>query len=72
MAFWGKPGAMIMDRCMYTAYKLPLMTFTCNNNYKHNTSTVLSVQACNCAAVQLHEQVNGILEKKFVPVRHES
>ena len=33
-------------------------TFTCNNNYKHNTLYVLSVQA----TVQQHEQVNGILE----------
>ena len=31
---------------------------TCNNNYKHNTLYVLSVQA----TVLLHEQVNGILE----------
>ena len=53
MALWGEPGAMI-DACIH----LPLMTFTCNNNYKHNTLYVLSVQA----TVQLHEQVNGILE----------
>ena len=31
---------------------------TCNNNYKHNTLYILSVQA----TVQLHEQVNGIIE----------
>ena len=31
---------------------------TCNDNYKHNTLYVLSVQA----TVVLHEQVNGILE----------
>ena len=54
MASWGEPGAMI-DACIHL---LPLMTFTCNNDYKHNTCTVLSVQA----TVQLHEQVNGILE----------
>ena len=38
---------------------IPLMTsHTCNNNYKYNTLYVLSVQA----TVQVHEQVNGILE----------
>ena len=52
MALWGKPGAMIDD------LHLPMMTFTCNNNYKHNILYVLSVQA----TVQLHKQVNGILE----------
>ena len=46
MALWGEPGAMING--MYT-----LITdyLTWNNNYKHNTHTVLSVQA----TVQLHE-----------------
>ena len=29
------------DRCIH----LPLMTSICNNNYKHNTLYVLSVQA---------------------------
>ena len=53
MGLCGEPGAMI-DVCIH----LPLMTFTCNNNYKHNTLYVLSVQA----TVQLHEQVNGTLE----------
>ena len=56
MALWGEPGAIMV----------PLMTFTCNNNYKHNTLYILSVQA----TVQLHEQVNGIW--KFVPICHES
>ena len=53
MALWGEPGAMIDG--MYT---LTTDDFTCNNNYKHNTLYVFSVQA----TVQLHEQVNGILE----------
>ena len=44
MALWGEPGAMIAGMC--------------NNNYKHNTRYVLSVQA----TVRLHKQVNGILE----------
>ena len=35
----GEPGAMI-DACIH----LPLMTFTCNNNYK-NIRTVLSNSA---------------------------
>ena len=48
MALWGKPGAMIDA---YNIIYLPLMIFTCNNNYKHNTRTVLSVQT----TVQLHE-----------------
>ena len=50
MALWGKPGAM-MDACIH----LPLMTFICNNDYKHKTQyshTVLSVQA----TVQLHDR----------------
>ena len=51
MALWGEPGAMIDD--MYT---LTTDDLTCNNNSKHNTLYVLSVQA----TVQLHEQVNGI------------
>ena len=47
--------AWCYDRCIH----LPLMmTSTCNNNYKHNTLYVLSVQA----TVQLHEQVNDILK----------
>ena len=50
MALWGEPGAMIDG--MYT------LTTTCNNNYKHNTLYVLSVQA----TMRLHEQVNDILE----------
>ena len=49
------------DRCMYTLTTRAIRRY---NNYKHNT--VLSVQAI----VQLHKQVNGILE--FVPVCHES
>ena len=53
MALWGKPGAMIDS--MYT---LTTDDLTCNNNYKHNTLYILSLQA----TVQLHEQVNGILE----------
>ena len=57
MALWGEPGAMI------DGIHLPLMIFTCNNNYKHNTLYILSVQA----TVWLHEQV-----KKFVPICHES
>ena len=35
-----------------------MTSHTCNNNYKYNTLYVLSVQA----TVQVHEQVNGILE----------
>ena len=50
MALWGEPGTMIDGMYIH----LP----TCNNNYKHNTLYVLSVQA----TVLLHEQVNGILE----------
>ena len=53
MALWGEPGAMING--MYT---LTTDDLTCNNNYKHNTLYVLSVQA----TVLLHEQFNGILE----------
>ena len=53
MALWGEPGAMIDS--MYT---LTTDDLTCNNNYKHSTLYVLSVQA----TVLLHEQVNGILE----------
>ena len=54
MALWGEPGAMIDG--MYT---LTTDGFTCNNNNnKHYTLYVLSVQA----TVLLHEQVNGILE----------
>ena len=53
MALWGESGAMIDG--MYT---LTTDDLTCNNNYKHNTLYVLSVQA----TVLLHEQVNGILE----------
>ena len=52
MALWGEPGAI---DGMYT---LTTDDLTCNNNYKHNTLYVLSVQA----TVRLHEQVNGILE----------
>ena len=51
MALRGEPGAMI-DHTLTTD------DLTCNNNYKHNTLYVLSVQA----TVRLHEQVNGILE----------
>ena len=54
MALWGEPGAMIDG--MYT---LTTDDLTCNNNYKHNTLYVLSVQS----TVRLNEQVNGILEK---------
>ena len=50
MALWGEPGAIMV--CIH----LPLMTFTYNNNYKHNTLYILSVQA----TVQLHKQVNCI------------
>ena len=39
-------------------YTLTTDNLTCNNNYKYNTLYILSVQA----TVQLHEQVNGILE----------
>ena len=53
MVLWGEPGTMIDG--MYT---LTTDDLTCNNNYKHNTLYVLSVQA----TVWLHEQVNGILE----------
>ena len=55
MTLWGEPGAMIDG--MYT---LTTDDLTCNNNYKHNTLYILSVQA----TVLLHEhvQVNGILE----------
>ena len=53
MALWSKPGAMIDGM-----YRLTTDALTCNNNYKHNTLYVLSVQA----TVLLHEQVNGILE----------
>ena len=55
MALWGEPGAMIDG-----IYTLTMATddLTCNNNYKHNTLYILSVQA----TVRLHEQVNGILE----------
>ena len=42
MALWGKPGAMI-DACIH----LPLAIII---NYKHNTRTVLNVQAGNSAA----------------------
>ena len=52
-SMWGEPGAMIDD--MYT---LNTDDLTCNNNYKHNTLYVLSVQA----KVRLHKQVSGILE----------
>ena len=45
MALWGEPGAMIDG--MYT---LTTDDLTCNNNYKHNTLYVLSVQA----TVRLH------------------
>ena len=40
---------------------------TCNNNYKHNTLYILSVQA----TVLLHEQVNGTYLRN-VPICHES
>ena len=53
MVLWGEPGAMIDG-----IYILTTDNLTCNNNYKHNTLYVLSVQA----TVRLHEQVNGILE----------
>ena len=54
MALWGESDAMIDG--MYT---LTTDDLTCKNNiYKHNTLYILSVQA----TVQLHEQVNGILE----------
>ena len=54
MALWGDPGAMIDG--MYT---LTTDDHTCNNNnYKHNTLYILSVQAI----VRLHKQVDGILE----------
>ena len=53
MALWGEPGAMIDGMYTFTTDG-----FTCNNNNKHNTLYVLSVQA----TVLLHEQVNGILE----------
>ena len=53
MALWDEPGAMIVG--MYT---LTTVDLTCNNNYKHNTLYILSVQT----TVLLNEQVNGILE----------
>ena len=53
MALWGKPGAMIDG--MYT---LTTDDLTYNNNHKHNTLYVISVQA----TVWPHEQVNGIIE----------
>ena len=42
MALWDESGAMI-DVCIH----LPVMTFTCNNKYKHNAHihAVLSIQA---------------------------
>ena len=51
MTLWGEPGAMIDT--------LTTDDLTCNN-HKHHTlyCDVLSVQA----TVQLHEQVNGIIE----------
>ena len=49
MALCGEPGAMIDGMYTFTTDNL-----TCNNNYKHNTLYVLSVQA----TVRLH----GILE----------
>ena len=52
MALWGEPGGMIDG--MYT---LTTDDLTCNNNYKHNTLYVLSVQA----TMWLHKQVNGNL-----------
>ena len=56
MALWGEPGAMI-DGCIH----LPLMTLhAIIITDKHNTSYVLSVYIQ--ATVQLHKQVNGILE----------
>ena len=57
MALWGEPVAMIDG--MYT---LTTDDLTRNNNYKNNTSYVLSVQA----TVLLHEQVRN------VPICHES
>ena len=50
----GRAWCYIIDD-MYT---LTTDDLTCNNNYKHNTLYVLSVQA----KVRLNEQVNGILE----------
>ena len=51
--------AWCYDRWYVYTIHLPLMTsVTCNNNYKHNTLYILSVQA----TVLLHEQVSGILE----------
>ena len=44
--------AWCYDRCMYTL--TTVMTFTCNNNYKHNAHKVLGVQAT--------VQINGILD----------
>ena len=59
MALWDEPGAMIVG--MYT---LTTDDLTCNNNYKHSTLYILSVQA----TVLLHEQVNGISEKyQYMP-----
>ena len=51
MALWGEPGGMIDG--MYT---LTTDDLTCSNKY--DTLYILSIQA----TVQLHEQVNGILE----------
>ena len=44
----------MIDACIH----LPVMTSHAIINYKYNTHTVLSVQT----TVQLHEQVNGVLE----------
>ena len=53
----GEMHDIVGQACMVLiAIHLPLMTFTCKNNYKYNTRTILSVQA----TVQLHEQVNGL------------
>ena len=53
MALWGEPGAMI-----HGMYTLTTDDLTSNNNYKHNTLHVLSVQA----TVLLHEQVEMYLQ----------
>ena len=45
MALWGELGAMI------DGIHLPLMTFTCNNNYKHNTRTVQATRIEICAGM---------------------
>ena len=50
--------AWCYDRWYVYTYVRTTDDLTCNNNYKHNTLYVLSVQA----TVRLHEQVNGILE----------